>query len=278
MNHPCQRNQPLSRAETGLLLVAAALLALAWLAPALPASAGQHGFADRRMFWGIPCAFDVLSNLPFALAGVWGLALLHRVAPRVPDGASRALAALFFAGLLCTAAGSMLYHWQPQDSGLVWDRTGMVLPFAGLLGLAAANRVSARAGWCIGAAWLLAGPLAVLCWSQRGNLMPWAVVQLGGMLVVLLLALLPRRSGALALRLWAVIALYALAKLFEAADHAVFAATAQTLSGHSIKHLLAAAAAWPVLSALAALRGKGDDGSKGDGAGSDNGSAQHRQR
>lgn len=268
MNCPHPRNTALSRFETGLLLIAAALLALAYLGPALPASAGQHDFADRRMFWAIPYTFDVLSNLPFACAGVCGLALLHRVAPRIPDCAARAFATLFFAGLLCTAAGSALYHWQPQDSGLVWDRMGMALPFAGLIGLAAANRVSARAGWAAGGAWLLAGPLAVLCWSQRGNLLPWAVVQLGGMLVVLLLAALPRRAGALALRLWLVIALYALAKLFEAADHALFAASGQTISGHSLKHLLAAAAAWPVCSALAALRSSR--------AAADGGSAQRR--
>jgi hypothetical protein len=76
----------------------------------------------------------VLSNLPFAIAGLWGLVLLRRVAPGMLDAPSRALAGLFFAGLVCTAVGSALYHWQPQDAGLLWDRLGMVLPFAGLLG------------------------------------------------------------------------------------------------------------------------------------------------
>ncbi len=241
---------PLRRAETGLLLGAAVLFALAVWGPVLPASEHQHAFADQRGWLGIPCALDVLSNLPFALAGVWGLVALRRVVGI--DVASRWLAALFFAGLLCTAAGSMLYHWQPHDAGLLWDRLGMVLPFAGLLGLAATSRVSERAGWAAAGAVLLAGPLAVVSWSHTGNLMPWAVVQLGGMLVVLALACLPRRDGALAVHMGAVIGLYAVAKLFEAADHAVFDATYQAVSGHSLKHLFAAGAAWPVLSALAA--------------------------
>lgn len=239
----------LSGAETGLLLGAAALLALALFGPVLPASAHQHDFADQRTLWGIPCALDVLSNLAFALAGAWGWWVLRRVPPGALDATSRALAALFFGGLLCTAAGSALYHWQPQDAGLVWDRLGMVLPFAGLLGLAASSRVSARAGWAAAGAVLAAGPLAVGAWAWGGNLLPWAVVQLGGMLVVFALAWLPRRAGTLALNLGAVIALYGAAKLFEAADHAVFEATQQWLSGHSIKHVLAAAAAWPVLAA-----------------------------
>ena len=253
--HPLRQN--LSRAEAGLLLGMAALLALALFGPMLPASAHQHTLADQRALWGIPCALDVLSNLPFAIAGLWGLVALRRVAPGMLDAPSRALASLFFAGLVCTAAGSALYHWQPQDAGLLWDRLGMVLPFAGLLGLAGASRVSARAGAAAAGTVLLAGPLAVLWWSHSGNLLPWAVVQLGGMLVVLALACLPRRDGALALHLGAVMALYALAKFFEAADHAVFEATGQAVSGHSLKHVLAAAAAWPVLEALAALRHSG---------------------
>ena len=253
--HPLRQN--LSRAEAGLLLGVAALLALSLFGPVLPASAHQHTLADQRALWGIPCALDVLSNLPFAIAGLWGLVALRRVAPGMLDAPSRALASLFFAGLVCTAAGSALYHWQPQDAGLLWDRLGMVLPFAGLLGLAGASRVSARAGAAAAGTVLLAGPLAVLWWSHSGNLLPWAVVQLGGMLVVLALACLPRRDGALALHLGAVMALYALAKLFEAADHAVFEATGQAVSGHSLKHVLAAAAAWPVLAALAALRHSG---------------------
>ena len=247
----------LTRPETGLLLGAAVLLALAMLGPAVPASEHQHGFADQRMLWGLPCALDVLTNLPFALAGLWGLGLLRGLQRGAVDAVTRAAAGLFFVGLVLTSVGSTVYHLRPDDAGLLWDRLGMVLPFAGLLGLAAASRVSARAGAAAAGTVLLAGPLAVLWWSHSGNLLPWAVVQLGGMLVVLALACLPRRDGALALHLGAVMALYALAKLFEAADHAVFEATGQAVSGHSLKHVLAAAAAWPVLAALAALRHSG---------------------
>lgn len=257
---PTRRHKSATRAEAGLLLGVVALLALAVFGPVLPAGEHQHGFADQRALWGIPCALDVLSNLPFAIAGVWGLWALRRLATGALDHTSRGLATLFFAGLVCTAVGSSVYHWQPLDAGLLWDRLGMVLPFAGLLGLAAASRVSERAGWATAGAVLLSGPLAVLWWVHTGNLMPWAVVQLGGMLVVLALACLPRRDGALAVHLGAVIGLYAVAKLFEAADHAVFDATYHWVSGHSLKHVFAAGAAWPVLMALAALRNSAERG------------------
>ena len=237
-------------AEAGLLWAALALLALALFGPALPASAHQHGFADQRTLWGLSCALDVLSNLPFAVAGAWGLALLRRLRGGALDATTRATATLFCTGLLLTALGSAWYHWQPDDAGLLWDRLGMAVAFAGLLGLAAASRVSARAGAVAAGAVLVAGPLAVAWWAHAGNLLPWAVVQIGGMLVVLALACLPRRPGALALNLGAVIAWYGAAKLFEAADHAVFVALGQGVSGHSLKHLCAAGAALPVLWAV----------------------------
>ena len=247
--------QPLLRTEAMLLGLGLLLLALACLGPVLHASPHQHDFADGRTLWGVPCALDVLSNLPFALAGIVGLWALRRAPQGALDAVSHACARLFFGGMIATAAGSMLYHWAPGDAGLAWDRLGMVLPFAGLLGLAAAGRVSARAGALAAAAVLLAGPLAVAWWAHTGNLLPWAVVQIGGMLVVALLAvpaLFPPRPRGLAVHLGAVIGLYALAKLFEAADHSVFHATGW-ISGHTLKHLAAAAAAWPVLVATSRL-------------------------
>lgn len=236
--------------EAALLWVAVALLMLAVFGPALPASPHQHGFADQRALGGLPCALDVLSNLPFALAGAWGLTVLRRLGGGVLDSTTHTTATLFCVGLLCTAVGSAWYHGRPDDAGLIWDRLGMAVAFAGLLGLAAARCVSLRAGRATALAVLLAGPLTVAWWARTGDLLPWAVVQLGGMLVVLALACLPQRPGAMALNLFAVIAWYGAAKLFEAADHAVFSATGQWVSGHTLKHLCAAGAALPVLTAL----------------------------
>jgi hypothetical protein len=260
--NPARRAHPRTGAalqwlEAALLAAALALLALALWGPVLHDHPHQHGFADQRTLWGIPCALDVLSNLPFALAGAWGLVLLGRVRPGVLDAATRATAGLFCAGLLLTAAASSWYHWQPDNAGLLWDRLGMAVAFAGMLGLAAAQRVSPRAGSATALVALAAGPLAVLWWAHTSNLLPWAVVQLGGMLLVLALACLPQRAGALALRLGPVIAWYVAAKLLELGDHAVFEATGQWVAGHSLKHLVAAAAAWPVLRALHSVTGRG---------------------
>jgi hypothetical protein len=52
------------------------------------------------------------------------------------------------------------------------------------------------------------------------------------------------------MHLGVVVAWYALAKVLEGADSAVFAATGEWVSGHTLKHVAAAAAAWPVVAAV----------------------------
>ena len=239
--------------ELALLAAVLALLAVALVAPAVAQSAHHHHFADQRAWGWVPFAADVLSNLPFLIWGGVGLTLLAQQARGVGHrtvAASCRLMSLFFAGLVVTAFMSARYHWQPDNAGLVLDRLGMVVAFAGLIGLAAAGRVSARAGELLALAVLLLGPLSIWVWSASGNVLPWAVLQFGGMALVLCLARLKPLPGAPAIQWDWVIVIYALAKCFELADEAVFTATSQLVSGHSLKHVVASFAAWPVVFAL----------------------------
>lgn len=241
-------------ALTGVFLL---LLAAALLGPSVAQPSHYHDFADQRNWGWLPHAMDVLSNLPFALWGmVGGWALLRAVRVRAVDAGAAVMAGLFFGGLWVTAAVSASYHLQPGDAGLVWDRGGMVLAFAGLLGLAAMQAVSVRAGMALVTAVLVLGPLSVHAWSLTGNLLPWAVLQGGGMVLILGFACLrPVLSGrVLPVRWGLVIAIYALAKLLELGDHQVYEWTGHLVSGHSLKHAMAACTAWPVVTALLAAR------------------------
>lgn len=236
--------------ERILALLVALLTVLALCGPAVANHTHQHAFADQRTLWGVPCALDVLSNLPFALAGMWGLTALVRQRLQPWGRAIEACAALFFVGLVLTACGSAWYHGHPDDAGLLWDRLGMAVAFAGMLGLAAATRVSRRAGLGLAVLALVMAPAAVAWWAATGNVWAWVVVQVGGMLLIAVLGAMPVVRGAPVIRLFAVLACYSLAKLLEAQDHAVWVLTHGVVAGHVFKHLWAAAAALPVLVAL----------------------------
>jgi hypothetical protein len=153
-------------------------------------------------------------------------------------------------GLLATAVCSGIYHWAPGDAGLAIDRLGMAPAFAGVLGLAVAERVSARAGRALAGLLLLAAMAAALWAWRMGDMTPWATVQGAGL--VLLLALCARRPlpGSPGVPWHWVVLAYALAKGLEVADHAVFGLTQGWVSGHSLKHLAAALAVLPIGLAL----------------------------
>ena len=259
----------LSNRERFLVSLFALLLLAAIAGPVMPASgfAGEP-FADRHAWHGLPNAMDVLSNLPLAVIGIWGLRWLHWLdrahedaldAAQLPQAGTHLpvnaldCAWVFFAGLIVTAAGSAFYHLQPDGMRLAADRAGMAVAFAGLVGLAVCERVTARAGWP--AAWftMIGGLLAAAVCHWSGNALPWALVQFGGMALIVILALAKPSSGAIGLKLGWVIFFYAAAKLFEASDEAVYDATQHLISGHSLKHLTAALAALPVLHGLQAM-------------------------
>lgn len=246
-------NPPLRRSEICLLAAGLVLVLLAWLANPMAQPALYHVFADQRGWLGVPFAMDVLSNLPFAGFGLAGLLYLRRQRAARLDAVQLSLAALFFGGLLLTAVCSAWYHWQPDDAGLAVDRLGMATVFAGLLGLAVAGRISARAGALTALAALLLGPLSVWVWAVSGNVLPWGLMQFGGLALLLGLAWRKPLPGALAVRWGALILIYAVAKVLELSDAAVFEFSGQHVSGHTLKHVVASFVAWPVIAALGRL-------------------------
>ena len=229
----------------GMLL----LLVLALLLPAVAQPEHYHAFADQRSWLGLAYAGDVLSNLGFVLAALAGGRQLIKHGWQI-SGTARAMCALFFVGLACTALASAAYHLAPTDAGLFWDRMAMGVAFAGLLGLAVQTRLDDGSAWLTAIATLVAAALSMGVWSHSGNLLPWVLLQGGGMLLVLWLAFVAVRKNAMPLSLGWVIAWYGLAKLLELSDLDVFELTGGWISGHSLKHWVAAAAALPVLQAF----------------------------
>jgi hypothetical protein len=227
---------------------------LSHLLPHIPTSghshihAHGHAFIDARSFFGIPNCLDVLSNLPFLIGGIWGLIALHRA--KTIAAPLQTAARVFFIGLIFTCFGSSYYHWAPSDFGLMIDRLGMAIAFAGVISLAAGSRLGTAASERATPVLLTLAPLAAVAAYTLHNVLPWAIVQFGGMALIVWLACLPRSSAKLSIHLGALIAFYAVAKLFEAQDAQLFELTQGLISGHSLKHIAASLAAVPVILAL----------------------------
>jgi hypothetical protein len=244
--------EPPSRAEWLLVASTALLLAIGMLAPALPQSADYHRFADARTLLGIPRALDVMSSAAFAIVGMSGLVLVATRRPSLFSSAYRASALLSFVGLLATAAASASYHLAPDDAGLALDRHAMSIVFAGILGMVATERISDRAGVALAGFSLLVGQASVLWWTSTGSVTPYGVLQFGGLLTIAVCLVRPRRDAG---PHWGLLLLaYALAKVFEHFDAEVFALADESVSGHTLKHLVAAMAAWTIVQPIRRAR------------------------
>jgi hypothetical protein len=203
-----------------------------------------HNFADQRQMLGRPHALNVWSNAPFVIVGIAGLIWLAG-----HDVPHRWIWIAFFIGVVLTGLGSGYYHLRSTNETLVWDRLGMTAAFAPFL----AGIITARVDGQVGA-WLF-GPLLVLMlgsvwyWKRTDDLRPYAWVQFFPMLAIPLMAwLLPARYLATA-DIFIVIGFYAVAKIFEAADRQFLRWTG--ISGHSWKHVFAAAGCGWMIVALA---------------------------
>src|SRR5437764_2046515 len=216
-------------------LMAASLAGLLLLPP-IPQDQSYHLFADRRTLLDVPNFWNVISNLPFIAVGAAGLWHVR--------GDPGAL--VLFLGIFLTGFGSSYYHLSPDDGTLFWDRLPMTLFFSAILAIAIEERVNARAGAMLLWPLVAVGVGSLLLWRQTGDLRLYGWVQFFPCVAVPLMFVLfpPKYTGT---SQWVVAAaIYALAKLFEYFDAAIYSA-GNLLSGHTLKHLAAVAACFAVL-------------------------------
>jgi ceramidase len=205
-----------------------------FLLPPIAQDQTYHEFADQRTIFGIPNFWNVISNFPFIAVGAAGLWQLRR------DPAIDAL----FLGILLTGFGSAYYHLDPNDGTLFWDRLPMAVSFMAILANAIEERVDAKAGVVLLWPLIAVGVFSLLLWRWTGDLRLYGWVQFFPGLALPLLFLLfpPQYSGT---SYWFVAAaFYALAKVFEFYDHAI---SIGSISGHTLKHVAAAAACYAIL-------------------------------
>jgi hypothetical protein len=224
-----------------VLAVAAALLI-----PAMPQPVGYHDFADHRDGFGIHNFLDVASNFGFLIVGVIGLVVASGRRAQFEFTIERWPYVIFFVGVTLTAAGSAYYHLAPDNETLFWDRLPMTLAFMALVCSQIVDRISIRAGLGLLIPMLILGAASVIYWhiTERagvGNVVPYGVLQAYSVVIVLLLAVLkPSRYTHGRILYW-VFAWYVLSKILETYDAEVLE-WGHVVSGHTLKHLAAAAA------------------------------------
>ena len=224
--------------EWALCGVSLALLAVAMSVDPIAQDTGYHQFADRRGAAGVPNFLNVASNAAFLAIGIAGIALsLNR-----PVHGARMSWTVLFAGAMLVAFGSGYYHWAPDNASLVWDRLPMTIGFMGLFVALLSEHISERLEKLLLVPALAVGAASVAWWHYADDLRLYAWVQFMPLVILsLLVVLFPGRYTHRGFLLYG-LACYLLAKVAEALDRQTFEATAGMVSGHTLKHLLAALA------------------------------------
>ncbi|SET01545.1 hypothetical protein SAMN05216326_10958 [Nitrosomonas marina] len=255
-------NQSTRRRLILLLIFSFAVVLLAVSMPPTSQPQAYHQFADQRLLFGIPNFMNVISNLAILLSGSAGLLFLWRSYRRLNECQQQCFLTtaeyfpylLVFVSAVMVVPGSAYYHWEPDNASLLWDRLPIALGVTALLAAVLSERIHPKLGTGFLPILALMGMASVIYWYLGelrgiGNLNFYIVIQFYSLLLIVLLSiLLPSRytHGNEIIR---VIGFYALAKLAETFDHEIYNLIG-IVSGHTVKHLLAAWAIWLIVRML----------------------------
>jgi hypothetical protein len=237
-----------------------AVIAAVLVLPPISQPAEYHQFADQKSFLNIPNFNDVASNLAFLLSGGSGLVYLLWIYQASEQKAFLNKIEclpywIFFLSVIATGLGSGFYHWAPDNTTLLWDRLPIAMSITALLAATLIERVSPTLGVRSLPVLITMGVLSVLYWhwteqQGAGNLNFYVVTQFYSIFLIILLSLYSPSRYTHEKDIYQVIALYAVAKLTELLDVQIYSLTAQLISGHTLKHLLAALAVYRIVQML----------------------------
>lgn len=231
------------KAKTHLLIIISAIAVLAaFFVKPIAQDPAYHQFADQRTLLGIPNMWDVLSNLPFVILGLYYGIKLRLTTSKTEN---QIIYDVFYLGFFLTGLGSGYYHLAPSNATLLWDRLPMTISFMAFFCFIIALHINQRKARQFLLPLLILGIFSVIYWHYteslgRGDLRLYGLVQfLPLILIPMTLFLLPSNKYQ-SKYIWGVIGFYVAAKITEHLDVQIY--TLLSISGHSIKHVLAAGA------------------------------------
>lgn len=229
--------------------------------PKIPQWLSYHQFADAKTFWKIPSFANVVSNITFCIVGIIGfITLNHQVKQATLTHKEIIIFLVLFTGIFLIGLGSSYYHWNPTNDTLVWDRIPITIFFMSLLSFTIMERVNLNLGFWLLIPLIAFGIFSVLYWHWtetigQGDLRLYGLVQFYSMiLIVAILYYFPKPYPPTSAYLWMFI-FYGLAKICEKLDVTIYAMNGY-MSGHTLKHILAAISTYWIIKILIAKRDK----------------------
>ena len=203
-------------------------------------------FADQRMLLGIKNFWNVGSNLPLILLGICGVVMAWKRQLLQDNFSVTPVYLTLFTAVIFTGIGSIWFHLNPTNQTLFWDRLPMAVVFMSLLTALLAEYMGRPLQKILFYPLLLAGAGSVIYWHTtetlgRGDLRPYLLVQFLPILFLFMLMAISRSRFTRSRDILVILFCYGMAKLTEYLDQQIFAATT-LISGHTLKHLLAAVA------------------------------------
>jgi len=217
------------------LVAMVALMGLGFLDP-IAQDTTYHDFADERTIYAVSNFWNVISNVPFFLVGIYALSQLKMM---IYEKQMHTAFVLLFVGVSLVAFGSGYYHLSPNNETLVWDRLPMAISFMALLAIIISEFISLEEGKKLLYPLLVLGVSSVLYWVYSDDIRLYIFVQFYPIFIIPILLLFFNTSFTLRRGYWYLLLCYVLAKVFEQYDHAIYEMLGM-ISGHSLKHMVAA--------------------------------------
>lgn len=195
-----------------------------------------HNFADSETLFSIPNFWNVISNLPFVIIGVIGLIKVMSI----KEYPLKSNFVVFFVGIFFTGFGSGYYHFNPNNTTLIWDRLPMTISFMSFLSIIIGEFIDSNKGKKFLPSFLFIGMLSIVYWIFSEDLRFYALIQFLPILLILIILFLSKKELAYKKYFWLIIVSYTIAKFLESYDAFIYSVTYKMISGHSLKHIAAA--------------------------------------
>ncbi|VVH50563.1 hypothetical protein BPUTSESOX_1189 [uncultured Gammaproteobacteria bacterium] len=224
-----------------ILLISFVIIVIMFLQDPMPQSVKYHSFVDDRGIFGVVNFYNVISNFPFLLVGIYAIMLLKNNRLNISDNIKYMYYTMFF-GVIMVFFGSSYFHLDVRHETLFLDRLPMVIVFMALFSIVISEFISLKIGKKLFIPLVALGLFTIIYWIVgesygSGDLRWYILVQFLPMLITPIILLNFKRKSAKAY--WYLLLFYVFAKLFEHFDGQIFELFG-FISGHSIKHIVAA--------------------------------------